>query len=209
MVVLMFAFVALLLVAGIRLFNLAMAAAPPCSAFVLWSSPPVEAGRVVAFRSLERRCRRRLPDQQSLIAIGSGGIFGSALGLCPAGSLPTGAEADFVMAIVGEETRPAGGAGRAGVVLLVSYAGLRTAMIAATRYRMLLAAGSPRARLAAILNVLMVLGLVPVIAIGCPSSLRAGNALRCPRRWAAARRDEAQGTIRGPQWPSRANPAEA
>ncbi len=79
---------------------------------------------------------------QSMIAIGSGGVFGVGLGesVQKVYYLPE-AHTDMILAIVGEELGVLGVVGVAALYGLIAYGGLRAAKLARDRFAKLLAAG--------------------------------------------------------------------
>jgi cell division protein FtsW len=84
----------------------------------------------------------RYQANQSLIAIGSGGLWGKGLGqgICKYGHLPEDTT-DFVFAIVGEELGFVGTAGVIALFILFVFMGLAVAMRCRDRFGRLLAAG--------------------------------------------------------------------
>jgi cell division protein FtsW len=107
---------------------------------------------------------------QSMIAIGSGGIFGVGLGesVQKVFYLPE-AHTDMILAIVGEELGVLGILGVAALYGIVAYAGLRAAKLARDRYAKLLAAGLTSLLLSqAILNLFAVMGLAPLTGVPLP-----------------------------------------
>ena len=117
---------------------------------------------------------------QSKIAIGSGGITGKGL-LQGTQShldyLPEG-HTDFVFATMAEEWGLVGGIGIIlGFVLLVGW-GLRVALRAATRFGRIAAAGlATTIFLYVAINLLMVMGLAPVVGIPLPLVSFGGSAM--------------------------------
>src|SRR5918997_1569531 len=107
---------------------------------------------------------------QSMIAIGSGGFFGTGLGesVQKVLYLPA-AHTDTILAIIGEELGVLGITILAGLYALIGYAGFRTAKMARDRYSMLLAAGVTSLILAqASLNFFAVMGLAPLTGVPLP-----------------------------------------
>jgi cell division protein FtsW len=107
---------------------------------------------------------------QSMIAIGSGGFFGTGLGesVQKVFYLPE-AHTDMILAIIGEELGVLGISILASLYGLIGYAGFRTAKLARDRYSMLLAAGVTSLILAqATLNFFAVMGLAPLTGVPLP-----------------------------------------
>src|SRR4051794_67117 len=107
---------------------------------------------------------------QSMIAIGSGGFFGTGLGesVQKVFYLPE-AHTDMILAIIGEELGVLGISILASLYGLIGYAGFRTAKLARDRYSMLLAAGVTSLILAqACLNFFAVMGLAPLTGVPLP-----------------------------------------
>ncbi len=107
---------------------------------------------------------------QSMIAIGSGGLFGNGLGesVQKVFYLPE-AHTDMILAIIGEEI------GVFGIVLvvalygLIAYAGLRTAKLARDRYSKLLAVSITSLIVCqASLNLFAVMGMAPLTGVPLP-----------------------------------------
>jgi cell division protein FtsW len=107
---------------------------------------------------------------QSMIAIGSGGVFGVGLGesVQKVFYLPE-AHTDMILAIVGEELGVLGIVGVAALYGLIAYAGLRAAKLAGDRFAKLLAAGLTALILCqATLNLFAVMGLAPLTGVPLP-----------------------------------------
>jgi cell division protein FtsW len=107
---------------------------------------------------------------QSMIAIGSGGLFGTGLGesVQKVFYLPE-AHTDMILAIIGEELGVMGIAILASLYGMIGYAGFRTAKLARDRYSKLLAAGITSLILAqASLNFFAVMGLAPLTGVPMP-----------------------------------------
>jgi cell division protein FtsW len=116
---------------------------------------------------------------QSLVALGTGGVFGVGLGLSRARwSFLPNAHTDFIFAIVGEETGFAGG----GVVLLLfavfAIAGTVIALRARDRFGRLLAVGIVTwISSQALVNIGGVIALLPITGVPLPFMSFGGNAL--------------------------------
>jgi cell division protein FtsW len=107
---------------------------------------------------------------QSMIAIGSGGIFGVGLGesVQKAFYLPE-AHTDMILAIIGEELGLVGMSAVALLYGMIAYAGLRAAKAARDRYSKLVAAGLTSLILCqATLNFFAVMGLAPLTGVPLP-----------------------------------------
>ena len=107
---------------------------------------------------------------QSMIAIGSGGLFGVGLGesVQKIFYLPE-AHTDMILAIIGEELGLLGIGGVAALYGMIAYAGLRAAKLAHDPYRKLLAAGLTSLILCqATLNLFAVMGMAPLTGVPLP-----------------------------------------
>jgi cell division protein FtsW len=107
---------------------------------------------------------------QSMIAIGSGGLFGVGLGesVQKIFYLPE-AHTDMILAIVGEEVGVLGIMALVALYGMIAYAGLRAAKAARDRYSALLAAGITSLILVqASLNLFAVMGLAPLTGVPLP-----------------------------------------
>jgi len=107
---------------------------------------------------------------QAMIAIGSGGLFGTGLGesVQKIHYLPE-AHTDMILAIVGEELGLFGIAGLAALYGLIAYAGFRAAKLAKDRYAKLLAAGITSLILVqAVINFFAVMGMAPLTGVPLP-----------------------------------------
>ena len=116
---------------------------------------------------------------QSLVGLGSGGLFGVGLGASRAkwGFLPN-AHTDFIFAIIGEEL---GLVGALVVVLLfaaVAMFGVRTATRAPDRFGMLVASGVTVWIVAqAVINIGAVIGVLPITGVPLPFVSFGGSSL--------------------------------
>ena len=107
---------------------------------------------------------------QAMIAIGSGGLFGTGLGesVQKIHYLPE-AHTDMILAIVGEELGLFGIVGLAALYGLIAYAGFRAAKLAKDRYAKLLAAGITSLILTqAVINFFAVMGMAPLTGVPLP-----------------------------------------
>ncbi len=107
---------------------------------------------------------------QSMIAVGSGGVFGHGLGesVQKIFYLPE-AHTDMILAIIGEEVGLIGIVAVAALYAFLGYAGLRAAKSARDRYGKLLAAGLTSLLMCqATLNLFAVLGMAPLTGVPLP-----------------------------------------
>jgi cell division protein FtsW len=134
----------MLIVAGARWWHV-LAPLPFAAAgfiYILIHSPH-RVARLAAFLYPERyEASIAYQATQSLMAIGSGGLWGKGLGqgVCKYGHLPYDTT-DFVFAIIGEELGFIGAAGVIGLFILFVFLGLAVAMRCRDRFGRLLAAG--------------------------------------------------------------------
>ncbi|MDH3425646.1 MAG: FtsW/RodA/SpoVE family cell cycle protein, partial [Acidimicrobiia bacterium] len=107
---------------------------------------------------------------QSLVALGSGGMFGVGLGLSRARwSFLPNAHTDFIFSIVGEETGFAGGLVVIGLFAVFTVAGVLVAMRAKDRFGRLLAIGLVSwLSLQAIINIGGATAVLPITGIPLP-----------------------------------------
>jgi cell division protein FtsW len=107
---------------------------------------------------------------QSMIAIGSGGLFGVGVGesVQKVFYLPE-AHTDMILAIVGEELGVLGIVAVAALYGLIAYGGFRAAKLSRDRYAKLLATGLTGLILSqATLNLFAVMGLAPLTGVPLP-----------------------------------------
>jgi len=117
---------------------------------------------------------------QSKIAIGSGGMFGKGFGNGSQSHLEYLPEAhtDFVFATMAEEWGMAGGLFVLAVFALVMHWGLQTARSAPDRFSQLLAAGMTATIFFYVaINLMMVMGLAPVVGIPLPFLSHGGSSM--------------------------------
>ena len=116
---------------------------------------------------------------QSLIAFGSGGLFGMGLG---AGRqkyayLPY-PESDFIFAIVGEDFGLLGCLAVIGMFLAFLFAGMRVALTCPDRFGCLLAAGiTSMITVQAFINMGVVIGILPTTGLPLPFFSAGGTSL--------------------------------
>jgi len=116
---------------------------------------------------------------QSMIALGSGGIFGVGLGQSRQKWMYVpNAHTDFIFAILGEELGLVGTLGVIALFVLLAYAGIRIANRAPDAFGRLLAAGATAWIVGqAIVNMGAVTGLLPITGVPLPLVSFGGSAL--------------------------------
>ncbi|MEJ7891819.1 MAG: putative lipid II flippase FtsW [Solirubrobacteraceae bacterium] len=170
--VIAFTLAAMLLVAGVPIRHLLVAAAAGATVVMIFAlMEPYRRARLTAFLNPWADAGDTgFQSVQAQIAFGSGGAFGVGPGqsVQKIFYLPE-AHTDFILAVIGEEL------GVAGIVCLlflygmIAYAGLRTAKAAKGIYAKLLASGLTSLILCqALLNVYAVLGLAPLTGVPLP-----------------------------------------
>jgi cell division protein FtsW len=170
--VICFALFALLLAAGAKVRHLAtIGGTLAAGALVLAIVEPYRRERLLSFLDpWSDAGDTGFQAAQSMIAIGSGGLFGVGLGesVQKIHYLPE-AHTDMILAIIGEEL------GLFGIVLLaalyglIAYAGFRAAKLAKDRYAKLLAAGVTSLILCqAVINFFAVMGMAPLTGVPLP-----------------------------------------
>ena len=180
-VVLFFVLFAMLFVAGAKISYLLLAgivAAPFAYHLVMKSA--YRAKRIMAFiNPWEHRRTIGYQITESLMSIGSGGVWGMGLGegkqklfFLPA------AHTDFIFAIIGEEFGFVGVCAVALLFVLFVYAGIQIAMRASDLFGMFLAFGITAAIAAqAVVNMAVVLGLAPTKGFTLPFVSYGGSSL--------------------------------
>lgn len=171
----------MLFVAGARVEHLfAWASVGALAATFLAFSADYRRARILAFLNpWEDPQGIGLQTIQSQVGIASGGWFGVGLGAGRAkwGFLPY-AHSDFIFAIVAEEVGLLGAAALILAFLALGYLGLRTAINAADRFGMLLAAGITSWLLVqAFLNIGMAIGQLPITGEPLPFVSAGGSSL--------------------------------
>lgn len=148
-------------------------------AFYAWSAPYRRA-RLLSFRDpFAKMSDEGYQLSQSLIALGSGGLFGMGLGQGRQkfAYLPY-PESDFIFAIVGEDF---GLVGCTAVILLFAafvLAGLRVALACRDRYGCLLAAGiTSMIGMQAFINMGVVTGILPTTGLPLPFFSAGGTSI--------------------------------
>ena len=164
--------VLMMLIAGAKWGHLTlMGAAGFCLGAVYAWTEPYRRERLLSFRDpFAQMSDEGYQLSQSLIAIGSGGLFGRGLGQGRQkfSFLPY-PESDFIFAIVGEDF---GLFGCTAVILLFvafAFAGMRIAVSCQDRYGCLLAAGlTAMISVQAVLNIAVVIGVMPTTGLPLP-----------------------------------------
>ena len=107
---------------------------------------------------------------QSMIALGSGGLFGVGLGASrQKWSYIPNAHTDFIYAIIGEELGLIGTFGVLGLFLFLAFMGIRTAIRAPDRFGMLIASGiTIWISLQALVNMGAVTSSLPITGVPLP-----------------------------------------
>ncbi|MFA4906536.1 MAG: putative lipid II flippase FtsW [Candidatus Margulisiibacteriota bacterium] len=115
---------------------------------------------------------------QSLLAVGSGGIFGLGLGASRQKFFYLPQQfTDFIFAILCEELGFIGGVGVVILFVLFASRGFRIALSSSDRFKSLLAAGLVSwITLQAMINIMVVLGLIPTTGIPLPFISYGGTA---------------------------------
>jgi cell division protein FtsW len=116
---------------------------------------------------------------QSLIAVGTGGVFGRGLmaGVQKLFYLPE-PHTDFIYAVIGEELGLAGATAVLVCFCVITWRGLRTAVRAPDRFGALLAIGlTTMVAFQAFVNISVVLGLMPTKGIPLPFVSAGGSSL--------------------------------
>jgi cell division protein FtsW len=116
---------------------------------------------------------------QSLVGLGSGGLFGEGLGASRAkwGYLPY-AHSDFIFAIIGEELGLAGTTIVVGLFAVLGVVGIRIALHAPDRFGMLLAVGvTAWFCIQAFVNIGAVIGILPITGVPLPFVSAGGSSL--------------------------------
>jgi cell division protein FtsW len=116
---------------------------------------------------------------QSLVGLGSGGVFGEGLGASRAkwGYLPY-AHSDFIFAIIGEELGLVGSIVVVGLFVLLGIIGVRIALHAPDRFGLLLAIGvTAWFCMQAFVNIGAVIGILPITGVPLPFVSAGGSSL--------------------------------
>lgn len=177
----MIAAVLMLMIAGAKWSHLSLlGACGLCLGMVYAWIEPYRRERLLSFRDpFAQMSDEGYQLAQSLIAIGSGGLFGRGLGQGRQkfSYLPY-PESDFIFAIVGEDF---GLLGCTVVILLFmafAFAGMRIAVNCPHRYGSLLAAGlTAMITLQAALNIAVVIGMMPTTGLPLPFFSAGGTSI--------------------------------
>lgn len=171
----------LLLVAGVRWWHILTLAPPAAVGFVmaLFASPH-RMKRLEAFFHPDRMVDTvRYQVNQSLVAIGSGGVWGKGLGqgTCKYGHVPEDTT-DFIFSIVGEELGLVGTIGIIALFILFLFLGMMVVMRCRDRFGRLLAAGIVLAiGIQAAINIAVVTDVGPTKGIPLPFVSSGGTSM--------------------------------
>ncbi|MFA5867533.1 MAG: putative lipid II flippase FtsW [Actinomycetota bacterium] len=174
-------FFVLLLVAGARYLHLAALGAAGTAATIglIWMAPYRKARLLVFLDPWKDPMNTGFQNVQSLIALGSGHLFGVGLGMSKQKFfyLPA-AHTDFIFAIIGEEL---GLLGTMSVVIafgLLAFAGIRIAAKATTYFDRYIATGiTAMIIIQAVLNMGAVTGVLPITGVPLPLISSGGTSL--------------------------------
>ncbi len=180
-VTIMMAVAAMLFVGGIRMRDLAImggAVAAVALPFIIFT--PYRLARITAFINPWQDARESgFQVIQSLVALGSGGLFGVGVGnsIQKFNYLPE-AHTDMILSIIGEEL---GLVGVMGIVILygaLAYAGFRIALKSRNLFGKYVAAGITSLLISqAVINACAVMGLLPLTGIPLPIVSYGGTSL--------------------------------
>jgi cell division protein FtsW len=171
----------MLVIAGARWWHLSSLSAVGVTGFatMLYYSPS-RLKRIIAFIDREKWADSvGYQAKQSLIALGSGGLWGKGLGrgICKYGHLPEDTS-DFIFAIIGEELGFAGTAAVIGLFIVFILLGILVVRRCQDRFGQLLAAGIVLAIAGqAALNIAVVTVLLPTKGIPLPFISAGGTSL--------------------------------
>ena len=159
---------------------LGSAVAGSCVAFVLAYSSPYRWARITGFLDLQSDpLGNSYQAVQSLVALGTGGMWGVGLGASRARwSFLPNAHTDFVFAILGEETGLAGSLSVIALFAVFTVAGLAIARRCTDRFGRLVAVGiTTWLSVQAIVNIGGVTGILPITGVPLPFVSFGGSAL--------------------------------
>jgi len=171
----------LLAVAGVRWWHILTLAPPAAVGFItaLFASPH-RMKRLEAFLHPDRMVDSvRYQVNQSLVAIGSGGVWGKGLGqgTCKYGHVPEDTT-DFIFSIVGEELGLIGTIGIIALFVLFLFLGMAVVMRCRDRFGRLLAAGIVLAiGIQAAMNIAVVTDIGPTKGIPLPFVSAGGTSM--------------------------------
>ncbi|MEA3226858.1 MAG: putative peptidoglycan glycosyltransferase FtsW [Planctomycetota bacterium] len=155
----------------------------PVAGFVFYraiASSPTRINRLLAFWHPEKWTDKiNYQPSQSLIALGSGGLWGKGLGrgICKYGHLPEDTT-DFIFAIIGEELGFVGNAAVIMLFILFVWLGILVVMRCRDRFGQLLAGGIVLAiAIQAVLNIAVVTVVVPTKGIPLPFVSAGGTSM--------------------------------
>jgi len=155
------------------------AMALPVLAFVLWSAPYRRARLLAFLNPWDDPLGDGFQIIQSLIAVGTGGVFGRGLmgGVQKLFYLPE-PHTDFIYSVIGEELGLVGATTILLCFAVITWRGLRTAVRAPDRFGALLAVGlTTMVAFQAFVNISVVLGLMPTKGIPLPFVSAGGSSL--------------------------------
>jgi cell division protein FtsW len=171
---------AMLLIGGARLKYVAAAVGVGLLGMVgLILHSPGRVGRVMAFLDPEKGGEAGYQQLQSLIALGSGGLFGKGLGASgrKLAFLPE-PDSDFVFSVIGEELGLIGCLVVLTLLVLLVYHGLRISRLSRDPFRSLLAFGITFAiGLQSLINLAVVTACAPTKGIALPFISHGGSSL--------------------------------
>jgi len=134
----------ILIIAGVRLLHIIPPLALAALAFyIAIKQSPARMQRIIAFLNPDKWADSiNYQPSQSLIALGSGGLWGKGLGrgICKYGHLPEDTT-DFIFAIIGEELGFVGNAAVIGLFIVFVWLGILVVVRCRDRFGQLLAGG--------------------------------------------------------------------
>ncbi len=151
----------------------------PVLGFVLWSAPYRRARLLAFLDPWDDPLGDGFQIIQSLIAVGTGGVFGRGLmgGVQKLFYLPE-PHTDFIFAVIGEELGLVGATAILLCFAIITWRGLRAAARAPDRFGALLALGlTTMVAFQAFVNISVVLGLMPTKGIPLPFVSAGGSSL--------------------------------
>ena len=180
-----------MVIAAIAL-SLCFVAGTPIGALTGWATCSLAAAIALALAEPYRRVRvltfldpwadpmdKGYQNIQSLVGLGSGGVFGEGLGASRAkwGYLPY-AHSDFIFAIIGEELGLVGSIVVVGLFVLLGIIGVRIALHAPDRFGLLLSVGvTAWFCMQAFVNIGAVIGILPITGVPLPFVSAGGSSL--------------------------------
>jgi cell division protein FtsW len=172
---------AMVFAAGLSYRHIATLAAMalPVLAFALWSAPYRRARLLAFLDPWGDPLGQGFQIIQSLIAVGTGGVFGRGLmgGVQKLFYLPY-PHTDFIYAVIGEELGLVGATTILLCFAVITWRGLRAAVRAPDRFGALLAVGlTTMVAFQAFVNISVVLGLMPTKGIPLPFVSAGGSSL--------------------------------